>query len=145
MENIGTIIKSERIKRHITQKALAENICSTSYLSKIESGKQIPQDEVINALINRLQINLEQYIHVDEEQFMRESYNEIHCAILKNDSCEMKKTIDHYLSMNLEFKKIENFYSFNLRLFHLYLLADAPLSEIDTFRDAFYYSGGKAK
>ncbi len=137
MENIGTIIKSERIKRHITQKALAENICSTSYLSKIESGKQIPQDEVINALINRLQINLEQYIHVDEEQFMRESYNEIHCVILKNDSCEMKKTIDHYLSMNLEFKKIENFYSFNLRLFHLYLLADVPLSEIDTFRDAF--------
>lgn len=137
MQKIGNIIKTERIKHHITQKALAKDICSTSYLSKIESGKQIPQDKVKNALLDRLQINLEHYIHVDEEQFMKESYQVIKDAILNDDALQIKKTLDYYQSMNLEFKKVENFYSFNLRLLRMLLLTNEPLKRVDSFLQAF--------
>ncbi|MGG0655689.1 tetratricopeptide repeat protein [Rummeliibacillus pycnus] len=137
MKNIGYIIKSERLKQQITQKALAQDICSTSYLSKIESGKQIPQDEVKNALIKRLHINLDCYIDVDEEQFMEDSYNVMKKVMLKNDPSEIKQTIEHYQSMNLEFSKVENFYSFNLSLFRMLLLSDEPLEKIDTLLNAF--------
>lgn len=91
MQNIGNIIKIERLKQHITQKVLAQDICSTSYLSKIESGKQIPQDEVKNALLNRLQVNLEHYLNVDEEQFMKESYQIIQNALMTSDPLQIKK------------------------------------------------------
>lgn len=137
MQNIGNIIRSERIKQHITQKALAENICSTSYLSKIESGKQIPQDEVKNALLNRLHINLDNYIDVDEEQFMKDSYIVLKKVLLTNDSSEIKKTIQHYKSMNLEFNNVSNFYTFNLRLLRLFLMSDEPLEKMSAFLDAF--------
>ena len=127
MKNIGNIIKKERIKQKITQKELAKDICSTSYLSKIESGKQIPQDEVKHALINRLQINLEHYIDIDEEQFLKENYPLIKNAIMNNDQIQIKKLLDYFKSMNLEFSNIENFYTFNLRLLRLYLMIDEPM------------------
>lgn len=136
MRNIGDIIKSERIKQHITQKALAENICSTSYLSKIESGKQIPQDEVKNALLQKLDINLDHYIDIDEQQFMEESYAVIKKVLLKNDPILIKNTIEHYKSMNLEFSKVENFYTFNLRLLRMCLMANEPLDKINTILNA---------
>ena len=136
MRNIGNIIKSERIKQHITQKALAENICSTSYLSKIESGKQIPQDEVKNALLQRLSINLDHYLDIDEEQFMKDSYAVIKEVLLKNDPTLIKEAIEHYKSMNLEFNKVENFYTFNLRLLRMCLTADEPLDKTNTLLNA---------
>lgn len=137
MQNIGNIIKIERLKQHITQKVLAQDICSTSYLSKIESGKQIPQDEVKNALLNRLQVNLEHYLNVDEEQFMKESYQIIQNALMTSDPLQIKKTLNYYRSMNLEFSSVENFYTFNLRLLRMFLLAKEPLEKIDPLLKAF--------
>ncbi|MFJ8263231.1 helix-turn-helix domain-containing protein [Rummeliibacillus sp. NPDC094406] len=136
MQNIGNIIKSERIKQHITQKALAQDICSTSYLSKIESGKQIPLDEVKNALLKRLSINLDHYIDVDEDQFMEDSYKVIKKVLLKNDPSLTKETIEYYKSMNLEFSNVENFYTFNIRLLRLFLMTDEPLDKITTLLNA---------
>ena len=101
-QNIGIIIKKERILQQFTQKELAKDICSTSYLSKIESGKQIPQDHVKQALLDRLQINLNNYIKVNEEQFMQESYKAIENAMMTNDSSHIKQIISHYKLMNIE-------------------------------------------
>lgn len=135
MKNIGNIIKKERIIQQITQKELAKGICSTSYLSKIESGKQIPQDEVKQAILNRLQINLEHYI--DEEQFLKENYPLIENAIINNDQIQIKKLLDYFKSMNLEFSNAENFYTFNLRLLRLYLMVDEPMESAVSLLNAF--------
>lgn len=136
-QNIGNIIKKERILQQFTQKELAKDICSTSYLSKIESGKQIPQDHVKQALLDRLQINLNNYIKVNEEQFMQESYKAIENAMMTNDSSHIKQIISHYKLMNIEFKKVENFYSFNLRLLRMYLMIEdfeKAISLINAFK-----------
>ena len=137
MKNIGSIIKKERIKQQITQKELANGICSTSYLSKIESGKQIPQEEVKQAILYRLQINLEHYIDIDEEQFLKENYPLIENAIIKNDQIQIKELLNYFKSMNLEFSNIENFYTFNLRLLRLYLMVDEPMANAVSLLNAF--------
>lgn len=52
----GKTILYYRKKRKITQKQLAEGICTTSYLSKIENGQNTASDQTIELLADKLQI-----------------------------------------------------------------------------------------
>lgn len=54
MENIGYFIRQERIKQNFDQNVFAEGICSNSYLSKIESGTSIGNEDLIFLLCDRL-------------------------------------------------------------------------------------------
>ena len=56
MDNIGVIIKFNRISKGINQTKLAQGICSISYLSKIENGTARGNKEVIEHLFARLGI-----------------------------------------------------------------------------------------
>ncbi|WP_121641078.1 helix-turn-helix domain-containing protein [Virgibacillus sp. Bac330] len=58
MIDIGYIIKLHRTKQNMTQEALSEGIVSLSYLSKIENQKAKANSEIIQALCNRLGIEL---------------------------------------------------------------------------------------
>jgi transcriptional regulator with XRE-family HTH domain len=60
--SIGEVIRRERIRQHITQEDLSSGICSTSWLSKIESGSVTPQPQTFELLIKRLGKNVSQYI-----------------------------------------------------------------------------------
>ena len=51
---IGSIVRLNRIKKNMSQKALAKGICVPSYLSRIENGELLPSDDVISILFERL-------------------------------------------------------------------------------------------
>lgn len=54
MKNIGFFIKQERIAQNMDQMALADGICSNSYLSKIENNSSSGHEELIILLCDRL-------------------------------------------------------------------------------------------
>lgn len=52
--SLGEAIRGLRRQRGITQEQLAEGICSTITVSRIENGHQMPSKEVLDALLSRL-------------------------------------------------------------------------------------------
>ena len=50
----GLIIYRARIQKNWSQAGLCKGICTVSYLSKIETGKAEPSDEILRQLLNRL-------------------------------------------------------------------------------------------
>lgn len=54
---LGSLIKLNRLNQNMSQMALCEGICVSSYLSKIENGEVIPSLEVIELLFNQLAID----------------------------------------------------------------------------------------
>lgn len=54
MNNIGRLIKLERIKQNMSQAALSEGICSNTYLSKIENDLVVADIEIYQMLISAL-------------------------------------------------------------------------------------------
>lgn len=54
---IGIIIKQLRKQKSFSQKQLAEGICSTEYISKIENEIKTPSPEMASKLIQRLGVN----------------------------------------------------------------------------------------
>jgi HTH-type transcriptional regulator, quorum sensing regulator NprR len=55
---LGEKVRYFRKTRNLSQKELAEGICSVSYLSKIENGSTEPSEDIGICLGNRLDINL---------------------------------------------------------------------------------------
>ncbi len=62
MFTIGHIIRNLRKQQKISQATLCDGICSTSYLSKIESGDANVRDRIINALLQRLGQDASRYM-----------------------------------------------------------------------------------
>lgn len=54
MSYYGTLILRERLAHNWSQAGLCKDICTVSYLSKIETGKAEPSDEVLRLLLERL-------------------------------------------------------------------------------------------
>lgn len=54
---IGIIIRQLRRQKHFSQKQLAEGICSTEYISKIENEIKTPSSEMASKLLHRLGVN----------------------------------------------------------------------------------------
>jgi HTH-type transcriptional regulator, quorum sensing regulator NprR len=57
---IGALIKYYRTKQGMTQRELAQGICSISHLSKIENNSKEAHDGTIDLLLNKLGITLKQ-------------------------------------------------------------------------------------
>lgn len=62
---LGSIIKMNRMRQNMSQKALSEGICVNSYLSRIENAEIIPSEEVIHDLFKALAIRYQ-----DDEVFI---------------------------------------------------------------------------
>lgn len=62
---LGSIIKMNRMRQNMSQKALSEGICVNSYLSRIENAEIIPSEEVIYDLFKALAIKYQ-----DDEAFV---------------------------------------------------------------------------
>ena len=54
VQNMGQIIRSERIKRGYTQEELSFGICTTATLSRIECGLHNPTRAIIRAVLDKL-------------------------------------------------------------------------------------------
>lgn len=67
---IGEVIKRERLAQGITQEALAENICSVSWLSKIESGMRTPTPQIFELLMSRLGKKASHYVMFKSDREM---------------------------------------------------------------------------
>lgn len=66
MENIGALVRRERLARGWSQEGLCAGICAVSYLSKIEQGKAEPSREVLRLLCQRLALPWEDEADVRE-------------------------------------------------------------------------------
>ncbi|OEF99323.1 hypothetical protein BHF71_01660 [Vulcanibacillus modesticaldus] len=114
---IGDKIRYFRKQKGMTLKQLSEDICSISYLSKIENNKEKPHQEVINKLFNRLGIPLEQ----DDPKQIEELNKELDewYEVIKNrdvnKAVELEKTISEKLT-NIESPSILTKYNlFSIR------------------------------
>jgi len=65
---LGSIIKMNRMRQNMSQKALSEGICVNSYLSRIENAEIIPSEEVIHDLFKALAIHYQ-----DDNAFIQQS------------------------------------------------------------------------
>lgn len=110
---IGSIIKLNRTKQNMSQKALAKGICVPSYLSRIENGDLLPSDDVISIIFNKLGLTFN-----DSEEFIEEgtkafesffynlNFNEFDFTTKLFDEIELKESdfitspliIEYYLS-----------------------------------------------
>ncbi len=61
-ESLGIIIKNLRTKKGLTQKTLAEGICSKEYIYLLEKGKRIPSAYILELLSLKLNENLTSYL-----------------------------------------------------------------------------------
>ncbi len=55
----GLIIYRTRIQKNWSQAGLCEGICTVSYLSKIETGKAEPSEEILQLLLDRLGLKID--------------------------------------------------------------------------------------
>lgn len=137
MLNYSFIIKNERIKQNMTQKALALGICSTSYLSKIEKEHVIPRKSIQDKLLKRLEIDTHLMRVSKEEQFLNELKNAWQQVIFINNVDHAQIAWNHFNQFNIEFTKLEDFYLCNLYLQRIATIARKPLLETDEIEQAF--------
>lgn len=60
-QDIGTYIKKKRKELKVTQDSISSGICSISYLSKIENNQIIPKDFYVRELMEKLDVEGNQY------------------------------------------------------------------------------------
>lgn len=75
---IGLMIRRERLNRNYSQESLCRGICAVSYLSKIEQGQVEAREEIIRALLKRLQVH-----YKNDPEFLMETENVIDQAYEK--------------------------------------------------------------
>ncbi|MFC4076077.1 helix-turn-helix domain-containing protein [Salinithrix halophila] len=61
--NIGPIIRELRLRLGITQKELADGVCTQAEISRIESGKTIPCVDILYAISLKCGVTLDYFFH----------------------------------------------------------------------------------
>ena len=130
MSSIGLIIKQERLNQNIKQTVLANGICSTSYLSKIENNSTIPSEEVIQPLLKRLDLMLEEMPLDHENQMIDDLYGLYKNAILTRNKETVRESLQPYTTRKFNFSELKNFYSYNLYMFRLMLITKEDIHQI---------------
>ncbi|WP_026692617.1 helix-turn-helix domain-containing protein [Peribacillus kribbensis] len=112
---LGSIIKYYRLKKHLTQSELAQDICSISHLSKIENNSYDGNAETVDLLLKKLNVNLEQ----EEEKYeeLKEALQEFYEAMVFYDFETADKQYNTYLKDMEEFASSTDL----INLYHLYL------------------------
>lgn len=57
--DFGHVLKELRLKNNMTKTQLANGICSSSYITRIENGERVPTSVIMRQLCNKLGINSE--------------------------------------------------------------------------------------
>ncbi|UQW97655.1 helix-turn-helix transcriptional regulator [Rummeliibacillus sp. G93] len=125
---IGQNLRYYRKAKGFTQEQLAEDICHTTYISKIENSSIIPPNQTLSDLCRKLGITIEQLTqNIDEEQ-----------GLLLNNWLEQinkKNFVDkQYNHLNVVFQDVESpfllsrYYTILLRYF--ILIKDKQEAEI---------------
>ncbi|TFE04071.1 helix-turn-helix domain-containing protein [Jeotgalibacillus salarius] len=119
--NVGSIIKYYRTKKGLTQTELADGICSTSHLSKIETNMYSANEETVNMLLAKLDLQLEDItgdlreVHDLLESFMHALFMQDRESI-ENLYEELKEKEDYILTS--EYVNLYHLYMLRYYLFH---------------------------
>lgn len=70
----GYIIYHERMRRNWSQAGLCKGICTVSYLSKIETGKADPSEDVLRLLLERLELKSDQKIEKEAAELAAQGW-----------------------------------------------------------------------
>lgn len=84
---IGEVIKRKRKELGLTQEELCEGICEPSTISRIESGKQVPAKNKLDALLQRLDLPGDRYYALlsrNELEISNLQSQIISCNVAKN-------------------------------------------------------------
>ncbi len=98
--SIGGIIRETRKRNSISQEVLCEGICEPSTLSKIENGHQNPSKKVLEALCQRLgmQIGLIN-IPVDESDFRKHELEKSINSKIADKDFDIQNLLQEYKSL----------------------------------------------
>ncbi|WP_180955142.1 helix-turn-helix domain-containing protein [Peribacillus deserti] len=112
---LGSIIKYYRLKNHLTQSELAQDICSISHLSKIENNSYDGNAETVELLLKKLNVNMEQ----EEEKYeeLKEALQSFYDTMVFYDFETADKQYAAYLRDMEEFASSTDL----INLYHLYL------------------------
>lgn len=100
---IGEVIKRKRKELGLTQEELCEGICEPSTISRIESGKQVPAKNKLDALLQRLDLPGDRYyalLSKNELEISNLQSQIISCNVSKNkrDGLQYLKKLEEIVS-----------------------------------------------
>ncbi|MGL4522834.1 MAG: helix-turn-helix domain-containing protein, partial [Bacilli bacterium] len=110
--NVGEIIRNERLRQGLTQAQLCDQICSVSHLSKLENGIQGISYEIIEFLLKKLEVSLDEY--EEKQQILEEQLHQFYGNIYHLEYKRAKE-----IMQDLESKHEEFYYS---NVYNRYLL-----------------------
>ena len=116
---VGPLIRLHRLKNNWSQATLCSGICAVSYLSKIEKGRVLPNEELLKDLVSRLGL----VWHTDKKD--RELCERIYEAIFAWDNAQLQELLMQ-LNFYLEQSKISIFH-LDLIVAKAYLSNDCKL------------------
>ncbi|MCM3670942.1 helix-turn-helix domain-containing protein [Mesobacillus maritimus] len=99
LKHLGDTIHSIRVRLNISQKELAEGICSQSQISKIEAGQISPYVDTLVKISKKLGICPAYFLNIvykDQYHFITSSKKSIRKAISAKDYREVKRLVDKY-------------------------------------------------
>jgi transcriptional regulator with XRE-family HTH domain len=109
LKNLGAAIREVRVRLNITQKELAEGICSQSEISKIESGVISPYVHTLVKISKKLGIDPSYFLkqlYKDQYEFISHAKSLIREAIKKKDYKEVRRLINKY-QLHPSFQDVE--------------------------------------
>lgn len=65
--NIGTTLKYIRKEKGMTQTEICTNVCSRTFLSKVENNESIPNTFVMANILNNLNVNFDEFFFLTQE------------------------------------------------------------------------------
>lgn len=117
--DIGAIIQFYRTKNGLTQKDLANGVCSISYLSKIESGVILPKQDTIELIFERLNMDYDKLTSYDEETIHKQ-VDLLYKYITEQRLDEAKEVVDELQEVITPFH--EPYVQYYFELIHFYYL-----------------------
>lgn len=94
---IGALAKKRRKSLHMTQGEVADEICSVSYLSKVETNKIIPNERCVTALMERVKISKWEIYTIENSKELIELAIK---SLLYNEKDEYKELYERVESIN---------------------------------------------
>lgn len=131
---IGEEMKKKRLKKGLTQKEVAENICTQATISNLENGGKVPTVSILFKLAERLNIEFSTIYNytVDNDEVYNQLFEEV------KELCSKVKHRKAYelLKSNIEFEKIETAYETRL---YYYFIGITGLMGQESPMNAVYY------
>ncbi|WP_409291696.1 helix-turn-helix domain-containing protein [Peribacillus sp. SCS-37] len=117
---LGSIIKYYRLKNHMTQSELAQDICSISHLSKIENNSYDGNAETVELLLKKLNVNMEK----EEEKYedIKELLQDFYQSMVYYDIDEANRICETLINMEEFASSTDLINQYHLYMYKYYIL-----------------------